>query len=253
VTPTVAVTAANNAVCEGAQVSFHAEVTNGDAGTTYQWQVNGVNAGTNSPDFTSTTLQNNDVVNCIVTTGGGCGVPNTGNAVTAIINPKPVITLKPDEQILAGTTVNLNPTVTGNIVSYKWAPAVGLSDANSQFPVASPEVTTTYTLTATTDQGCHADASVVVTVVHNVAIPNTFTPNADGYNDLWAIKYLDAYTNCTVNVYTRNGAPVYHSKGYNIAWNGTSGGKALPAGVYYYVIDLGNGSPLLSGNVSIIR
>lgn len=254
ITPSVIVSAANSSVCEGEQASFHAEVTNVDAGTTYQWQINGVNAGTNSPDFTSSTLHNNDVVNCIVTTGGGCGVSNPdGAGVTAVINPKPFITLNPSEQILAGTNVTLNPTVTGNIISYKWEPAEGLNDANSQFPVASPAVTTTYKLTVTTDQGCHNDASVTVTVVNHITIPNTFTPNADGYNDLWAIKYLDAYTNCQVSVYNRNGGLVYQSKGYNTAWNGTSGGKPLPAGVYYYIIDLKDGKQPLSGNVTIIR
>jgi gliding motility-associated-like protein len=253
VTPSVTVTAVNNAVCEGEQVSFHAAVTNGDAGTQYQWQVNGVNEGTNSPDFKSPALQNNDRVNCIVTTGGGCGVPNSSNGVNVIINPKPAINLKPAEQILAGTSINLNPVVTGNITSYKWEPALGLSDANSQYPVASPDVTTTYKLTAITDRGCDNNASVTITVVHQISIPNTFTPNADGYNDLWVIKYLDAYTNCKVSVYNRNGGLLYQSKGYNVAWNGATGGKALPAGVYYYIIDLGDGSTPLSGNVTIIR
>jgi gliding motility-associated-like protein len=253
VAPTANVTAANNTICEGEQASFHASVTNGDAGAQYQWQVNGVNAGINSPDFTSTVLRNNDVVNCIVTTGGGCGVPNVNSGITVLVNQKPTITLKSTEQILSGTGISLNPVVSGNITSYKWMPAEGLSDANSQYPLASPETTTTYKLTAITDQGCQNEASVTVEVIHQINIPNAFTPNADGYNDLWNVKYLNAYSKCIVNVYSRNGILVYHSNGYNIAWNGTSNGKSLPAGVYYYTIDLGNGSAILSGNVSIIR
>jgi gliding motility-associated-like protein len=251
--PSVVVSFVGQPACQGDPASFHAAVTNGDAGTTYQWLVNGLNAGTNSADFTTVTLQDKDVVNCVVTTGGGCGVPNAVGGLTVAINPKPAITLNAAEQILAGKSIALNPVVSGNIVSYKWQPAEGLSDANSQFPVASPPVTTSYKLTVTTDKGCLNNASVTVNVVNQIIIPNTFTPNADGHNDLWAIKYLDAYTTCMVSIYSRNGGLVFQSKGYGSPWNGTSGGKALPAGVYFYIIDLNDGSLPLSGNVTIVR
>jgi gliding motility-associated-like protein len=84
-------------------------------------------------------------------------------------------------------------------------------------------------------------------------IPNTFTPNGDGINDLWAIKYLDSYTAGTVKIYNRNGGLIFQSKGYPKAWNGTFNGRPLPTGVYYYVIDLKDGSPVRSGDVSILR
>ncbi|RYU89339.1 T9SS type B sorting domain-containing protein [Mucilaginibacter terrigena] len=251
--PTVSVTAQNSQVCEGEPARFHAEVTGADAGTTYQWQVNGLNTGTDSPDFVSSGLKSNDIVTCVVTTGGGCGVPVLGQPVQMVVSPKPVIALNPTEQILAGNSITLNPLVPGNIVAYKWLPAAGLSDANSQYPVANPDVTTTYTLTATSDMGCEADASVKITVVHNIAVPNAFTPNGDGSNDQWAIKYLDSYPRCAVNVYSRNGGLVFQSNGYGKAWNGSSGGKPLPAGVYYYIIDLKDGSHPLNGSVTILR
>jgi gliding motility-associated-like protein len=251
--PRVSVVPQSTQICEGDPARFHAEVTGADAGTAYQWLVNGINTGTNSPDFITSDLKSNDVVNCVVTTGGGCGVPVSGPVVPLVISPKPVITLKPTEQILAGNSITLNPVVPGNIVSYKWLPETGLSDAGSRYPVASPETTTTYTLTVTSDQNCEAQASVKITVVNQIAIPNTFTPNGDGTNDLWTIKYLDSYANCTVSVYSRNGGQVFQSKGYGVAWNGNSAGKPLPVGVYYYIIDLKDGSPPLSGNVTILR
>jgi gliding motility-associated-like protein len=87
----------------------------------------------------------------------------------------------------------------------------------------------------------------------SLVIPNTFTPNGDGINDTWDIKFLAFYTNCSVDIFTRWGQQVYSSIGYGIPWNGTYKGAALPVGTYYYVINLKNGQQPLSGFVAIIR
>lgn len=84
-------------------------------------------------------------------------------------------------------------------------------------------------------------------------IPNTFTPNGDGVNDTWDIKYLNSYPLCTVQIFTRWGQSVYSSIGYGAPWDGTYRGAALPSGTYYYVINLKNNTQLLSGFVAIIR
>lgn len=86
-----------------------------------------------------------------------------------------------------------------------------------------------------------------------LVIPNTFTPNGDGINDTWNIKYLDFYTQCTVDIFSRYGQKVYHSVGYSVPWDGTYKGSALPPGTYYYVINLHNGSAPLSGYIAILK
>jgi gliding motility-associated-like protein len=91
------------------------------------------------------------------------------------------------------------------------------------------------------------------TALPAIVVPNTFTPNADGINDTWNIKYLDLYKSCNVNVFNRWGQPVFSSIGYGKPWNGVYNGIALPTGTYYYVIDLKNNSKILSGFVAIIR
>lgn len=84
-------------------------------------------------------------------------------------------------------------------------------------------------------------------------IPNAFSPNGDGVNDTWKIKNLETFPTCTVDIYTRSGQQVYHSVGYATPWDGKYSGANLPAGVYYYVINLNNGSSPLSGYVAVIR
>jgi gliding motility-associated-like protein len=90
-------------------------------------------------------------------------------------------------------------------------------------------------------------------VLDGITIPNTFTPNRDGVNDTWEVKNLKDYQNCTVLIFDRYGGQVYSSKGYPTAWDGTIGGRRLPTGTYYYIINLNNGTAPLAGWVALIR
>jgi len=86
-----------------------------------------------------------------------------------------------------------------------------------------------------------------------IVIPNTFTPNGDGINDVWNIKSLTDYPDCMVSIYTRYGGLVYQSRGYSTPWNGTTNGKQLPVGTYYYIIDPKSGVKKLAGSITILR
>jgi gliding motility-associated-like protein len=94
---------------------------------------------------------------------------------------------------------------------------------------------------------------VFVKVLLAPVIPNAFSPNADGINDVWSIRYLDSYPGTVVQVFDRYGRQVYMSMGYTTPWNGKYQNKDLPVGVYYYVIDPKNGRKTITGSVTIIR
>jgi gliding motility-associated-like protein len=83
-------------------------------------------------------------------------------------------------------------------------------------------------------------------------IMNLFTPNNDGFNDLWEIPDLASYGKSDVKVYNRWGKLVFSSSSYDNTWNGTSDGKDLPEGAYYYVIKTQN-SGTITGTVNIVR
>jgi gliding motility-associated-like protein len=72
-------------------------------------------------------------------------------------------------------------------------------------------------------------------------------------HDRWVIEFLDSYPQSTVEVFNRYGQKVFESRGYAKPWDGTTNGKALPIGTYYYLIDPKNGRKPLSGFVDIIR
>jgi gliding motility-associated-like protein len=96
--------------------------------------------------------------------------------------------------------------------------------------------------------------AVQVTVgLSSLTIENTFTPNGDGINDYWKIASIENYPAAVVQVFTRYGQLVFESKGYASPFDGTFGGKKLPDGVYYYIINLNSNCSLLSGSLTIIR
>nr|WP_294790215.1 gliding motility-associated C-terminal domain-containing protein [uncultured Mucilaginibacter sp.] len=86
-----------------------------------------------------------------------------------------------------------------------------------------------------------------------IYIPNTFTPNNDGYNDTWKIEGLDGDESVIVKVFNRSGEMVYRSTGHQSPWDGVYKGKKLPNGTYYYIINAQKGVQTLSGSVTIIN
>lgn len=156
-----------------------------------------------------------------------------------------------DTTIIEGNTMEL---IGRGGVRYKWEPAAGLNDPNVQRPVASPTKTTTYKVTAYSEEGCAATDEVTITVIPRVIIVNTFSPNRDGINETWEIQRMENYPNATVEIFNRWGTKVFTSDtGYKKAWDGTYNGQDLPLATYYYIIRLDNTSKPISGNVTLIR
>ncbi|MDB5155411.1 MAG: type sorting protein [Mucilaginibacter sp.] len=184
-------------------------------------------------------------------------VDNTGcNYITSFkvsVTAMPTITLAATTGVFEGGQLKLNPVITGNNLTYAWLPTTGISDATVASPIFMPAVNTTYTLTVTSGSGCSATAQVTISVLKNIVVPNTFTPNNDGINDTWEIQYLNTYPGATVDVFNRYGAKVFSSIGYPKPWDGKSHGADLPFGVYYYIINTRSGRKLISGSVTIVR
>lgn len=159
-------------------------------------------------------------------------VYNTGPAVIKVNSPFPTAIYRIYE-----TATNPQPikdTIGGNI-------KINVTESRSYY------VSLTYGYC----ESARTEVKVFLSAL-NGNIPNTFTPNGDGINDYWNIPGLDTYPNAKVNIFNRYGIPVFQSIGYAKPFDGTSNGKPLPVGVYYYIITLKKGDAL-SGNVTIIR
>ena len=226
-----------------------------------QIQVNqGIYTGTglfSGPGVSSTGLFNPGLaglgihtINYVFTATNGCTYA-TSQQVN--VQQTPVITVDSAFYVLQGGEVTLNAKSPGDGFTYQWSPATGLNNPNILNPAAGPSTDTQYILTVTAPDSCTAIAHVMVNVLLNIVVPNAFTPNADGINDLWEIQHLESYPNCTVQVFNRYGEKLYYSVGYSTPWDGKYKGNNLPSGTYYYIIDPKNGRKPVSGYVAIIR
>lgn len=245
--PTLTVRNATACVDSSATLSV-ATPTNGN---TYRWYTTpaGGNMVFEGPVFTTPALTQPATYYVEAVNSNDCASSTRTAATVSVITPE--ADAGEDVTIIQGQTVELRGT---GGETYLWEPAEGLSDPNVARPIASPEVTTTYTLTVTTAEGCVATDEVTVTVTPAIAIPNAFSPNRDGVNEIWELGNIESYPNARVQIFNRWGNMVYsNNTGYNIPWDGTFDGKDLPVATYYYIIYLDRAEKPISGNVTIIR
>jgi len=85
----IAITTGGNPTCPGVTQTFTATPTNGGNAPVYQWSVNGIPVGTNSPTYTTSTLVNGDIVSCVLTSNISClaGTPASSNNITMSVTP----------------------------------------------------------------------------------------------------------------------------------------------------------------------
>ncbi|MET3981667.1 gliding motility-associated-like protein [Mucilaginibacter sp. UYP25] len=232
--------------CAGSGVPITAFAVDG---VTYRWSpaagLSDVNSANPVASPTVSTLYA-----VTVTNAKNCFSTNT---VQVDVLPLPVANAGDDKKIFEGQSVTLKGSGTGDNVTYSWSPTTYLDNPASPTPTATPLNDITYTLTVTSANCGTNESSIFVRVYNKLVIPTSFTPNSDGINDLWNIEALDTYAQGVITIYTRNGKQVFTSKGYSKPWDGTYNGRVLPADTYYYIIDLKNNTPNLSGWVLLIR
>lgn len=189
--------------------------------------------------------------NVIVSNQYNC--KDTAESIITII-PKPVANAGPDKAILQGQLIQLQGSINGPGNSITWSPANFIDDIHILQPFVNPVSDTKYVLTAVSDLGCGSSTDTVfVKVYKNIYVPSAFSPNGDGKNDSWNIPALEAYPVFELSVFSRWGQLVFHTKNAFRTWDGTYKGKALPAGVYTYILDVGISQDLFKGTVMIIR
>jgi gliding motility-associated-like protein len=218
-------------ICDGQTVGLQASYSGG----TIKWSTR------ESSDQINVTSPGNYMAT--VTSAAGC-VADTSINVRFL--PDPVLNLK-DTSLCTYTAQNITLVAPAGFSAYQWNNGVS---AAQTFQVSSPQ---TLSLTVTDANGCQATQQITVSAqCPDVHIPNTFTPNGDGINDLWDIAGLEADHSALVKVYNRYGTLLYESKGYPTPWNGEMNGKKLPAGVYYYIVNAKNNKQKYSGSLTII-
>ena len=170
-----------------------------------------------------------------------------------------VIASASDYTIAAGSTVTLFGSPSG-LTSYQWTPEDGLSAPSNQQTDAVINEDIIYTLSVS-DGICSRDDTVSLKVFEIICedpfvfVPNAFSPNGDGYNDVLYVRGL--YIEKVIfRIFDRWGEMVFESQDVSQGWDGVFRDSPLQPDVYDYYLDVtcvGGLKSIVKGNVTLMR
>lgn len=259
--PVVTIAASADKICSGDPLTLSAKIAGDEPGFSYQWLLNGSTTGSDNPVFTSSSFINGDMVECKISDASGSAC-STGisNVITITVENSPVIT-NSEVSTAPGQSLVLDPVISGEVSIFIWIDDPTLSSLNIEHPVATPVKNTVYSLEIISPEGCAAKGQITVNIFSAIKIPNVFSPNHDGKNDVFFV--MGNCENCSIRsfeVFNRWGQPVFHVTNSRLndprsGWNGNSAQGALPEGTYVYTITIEKpgGTEIRKGTVILVR
>lgn len=220
VAPPVATASGNTSPCPNTPITLTAT-----GGGTYLWNTGGTAATETVTPPTGTTTYT------VVVSNGTCTDTAT---VTVTVGTGPSANAGPDTTINYGGSADLNAT---GGTTYSWSPTTDLDNPTSATPVATPTVTTVYTVTVTDANGCTSIDSVTVFVTFDcgeIFVPNIFSPNGDGHNDELQVYGTLCVEDFHWSIYDRWGELVFETDNPADKWDGTYKDKKLDPAVFVY-------------------
>ncbi|MGH2553979.1 MAG: PKD domain-containing protein, partial [Chitinophagaceae bacterium] len=227
----------------------------------WQWNFpNGNNSNLQNPPPQTYSATGTFMITTIATNSTGCKDTTLQNVY---VNPLPVITMPGQLTIQNGFPVTIPASYSPNTINWIWSPSSGLSCSNCPSPEAGPKFNTRYLVYFTDTNGCSNTASILVTVVcknANLFIPNTFSPNGDGSNDVFYPRGKGLDRVILLRIFNRWGEVVFENRNFPVndpssGWNGSFEGKKPQADVYVYQAEVycDNGDIInLNGNIALI-
>lgn len=109
-----------------------------------------------------------------------------------------------------------------------------------------------YTFTVKDEFGCMADTTFMAEY-ETLTIPEFFTPQGDGFHDVWKIDNLDKYEHVKVSIFDRFGKKLIETEDPEFSWDGTYNGNPLPSEDYWYTIYVKDIDRFFKGHFTLIR
>ncbi len=222
---------------------------------------NGKSADVRLPEKQFYTVAGNFTVQTIATNSSGC---NEVVRKTIKVNPIPSVSLPSVITTRTGSPVQIPATYHGSVINYNWSNAESLNCSTCPEPIASPKFNTRYKVSFVDSNGCRNKGDVQVIVFcnnDNVFVPNTFSPNGDGSNDVFYVRGKGLNRVKALRIFNRWGQVVFERTNFAVndataGWNGTFNGmKPLPD-VYVYQLEIwcDNSTVVkIDGNVALIE
>ncbi len=180
------------------------------------------------------------------------------------VYPLPVVTAGPDQTINVGKSLDIVPQLSPDVKGIIWSPSAGIIARNYPGITVKPAQSTEYTILVKNEGGCFAEDKISVYVMcdnSNVFVPNTFSPNGDGVNDVFYPRGNGVFNVKNLIVFNRWGEVVFekanfHANDAYTGWDGTYKGKKLSPDVFVYALEVlcsNNQSLIFKGNVALVK
>lgn len=253
--PLLSQTSVKNIPCQSACIGEAWSTPTGGT-TPYHWQWNDSQSQTTNP---AANLCDGTYM-VTITDANLCARLDTVTIIDSSIYivPNAYVT---DDTIYEGEVTQIMSNYFGSTYHYSWHPTTGLNNSTIYNPKASPTTSTTYYLTVTDQNGCSWTDSVFIYVIDVICeepyifVPNAFTPNGDGRNDVLYVRSSVGYE-MLFRIYNRWGELIFESKDVNNGWDGTYKGKKLEPGVFDYYLSFTCYNHQIfekKGNITLIR
>ena len=254
--PSKVVAPPSDSLCLGQGIQLFATGTQ-----VYSWSPA---TGLNNPNTASPIARPTATTLYVVTGSDAKGCFITTDSVLISVFPYPTADLGRDTTIIVGSSLRLNPNLSTDIVSITWDPLTGLSCSDCIDPVATPKKTTTYNLKVVNNGGCVTNDQITIYVIcnnENYFVPNTFSPNNDGMNDVFYPRGRGLAQIRSVRIFNRWGQQIFTRTNIlandpSTGWDGTFKGQPVTPDVYVYMIDVvceNNAVITLKGDLMLIR
>jgi len=228
---------------------------NASGGSSYSWTPSAFLTATNIPNPVS--VRPTDNVRYVVTVRDVLGCPKPARDTMILYVDKINANAGPrDTSVVLGQPLQLNAS---GSINYSWTPTTWLNNPGIADPISLPQNNIEYVVRVSNNIGCF-DTDTILVKVYRVSpglfIPNAFTPNGDGNNDIFrpvaiGMKSVDAF-----RVYNRWGQMIYSGTGNGAGWDGTFGGRPQEAATYVWYaegVDYLNNKIKQKGTVILIR
>lgn len=239
VIPTALLQANKQVLCSGDAVQLQLTLTNGSINPNYQWYWNNILINNSNNSFSTNAIKNSDSFYVIIQSNAYCVSNIKSNVLPFLVNDNPTVGfVNVDTVIKYGSSMVLNPLLQSSlpIISFTWQPFYQINNIGVRNPSVNPLQNTKYVITATNQAGCKGQGAIMVNVFRDLLMPNVFTPNNDGVNDVFKIPEVLQLKIDHFTIYNRWGQIIFNTNASNIGWNGLFKGAFAPTGNYIWII-----------------
>jgi gliding motility-associated-like protein len=256
----ISISATPNPFCSGSMVTLTASPVNGGLQPSCQWRINGIVTGADSPSY-SYAPSTNDQVDCLLTSDLDCV---SGNPVLS-----PPLTMTGTNVVAKFSVTPVETSITFPLITFTdessgttncridWGDGT-VTPCDSIHHLYLNTGTFTIKEFVQNAEGCSDSSLAQVTIgeEYNLYIPNAFTPNGDGLNDVFRPTFKGGGT-FSMRIFNRNGEEIFYTDDPVNGWDGRYNGELCPEGNYVYKIEFSDGAnpgkKIFSGLVYLLK